>query len=49
MVSIKSKLTFLLLPVIDRLIVCIKFNLFKNDVVHTVIVCVVVLYVGVNL
>jgi hypothetical protein len=48
-VSIKSKLTYLLLPVIGRLIVCSSFNLFKNDVVYTVIVSVVVLYVGVNL
>jgi hypothetical protein len=49
-VLIKSKLTYLLLPVIGRLILCTMFNLFKNDVVHPVIVCVIVVfYVGVNL
>ena len=32
------KLNYLFLPVIDRLILCTIFNLFKNDVVHTAIV-----------
>lgn len=44
------KLTYLLLPVTDRLILCTMFNLFKNDLVHTEIVCVMaVLYVAVDL
>jgi hypothetical protein len=36
-VSIPFKLTYILLPVIGRLILCSMFNLLKNDLVHTVI------------
>lgn len=48
--STTFKLTYLLLPVTDRLILCTMFNLFKNDVEYTVIVYVIgVFYVTVDL